>query len=546
MEQTKWHGRRWIALGFLTLSLLVLALDNTVLNLALPSISKELGATASGLQWIVDTYVLVFASLLLSAGSIGDRVGRKRMLQAGLIVFGCFSLAAALSNSTGMLIGMRAVMGLGAAMIMPSTLSILTATFRDAKERARAIALWSATFALGVGIGPLVGGWLLGHFSWSSVFYINLPIVVVSLIGGYFFIQDSKDEHPRRIDVPGSILSIAGLSALVYGLIEAGVDGWGAQHVLYAFGAAVVLLGIFAYWEWRSPHAMLPISFFKNMSFTGANIALTLIAFAMMGSMFFMSQYLQTVQGYSPLQAGVRMLPMAAMSFVAAILSARVAQRIGTKFAVALGILLSAGGLFYLAEVATVTTTYPVVALGMCITACGMGFTMSPATNSIMGSIPVGKAGVGSAMNDTTRQVGAALGVAVLGTLLNRVYISKIDALRQSISLPDQVFGMIRNSIQGAHMAAQQISDPNLSQTIINKANDAFISGMTHALVIASIVMLVASIAALIVLPSQVRAAKEEVHAPGLPGIAESKSPSAVPELAAEDAEEREARPRNK
>ena len=297
-EQTSWYKRRWIALGFLALALLVISLDNTVLNLALPSISRDLGATLNGLQWIVDAYTLVFAALLLTVGSIGDRFGRKKVLQAGLFVFGVFSLGAALSRSTGTLIAMRALMGIGGAAIMPSTLSIITATFRDNKERAQAIAVWAATFALGTGIGPLVGGWLLIHFAWSSVFYINLPVVVIGLVGGYFFIYDSKAENPRKIDVPGCILSLTGLFALVYGIIQAGISSWTANNVLWAFGAAVVLLAAFIFWELRTTHAMLPLRFFKNMSFTGANIALTLVAFAMFGCFFFMSQYLQTVHGY--------------------------------------------------------------------------------------------------------------------------------------------------------------------------------------------------------------------------------------------------------
>jgi EmrB/QacA subfamily drug resistance transporter len=508
MEQSKWHRRRWIALGFLGFSLLVIALDNTVLNLALPSISTELGSSASGLQWIVDSYVLVFAALLLTMGSIGDRIGRKGVLQAGLVVFGCFSLGAALSASTGMLVAMRAMMGFGGAMIMPATLSILTVTFRDRKERAQAIALWAAVFALGLGIGPLVGGWLLEHFSWSSVFYINVPIAAVGLIGGYFFVQDSRDEHPRKVDLPGSILSIAGLFALVYAIIQAGADGWTADNVLYAFGAAAVLLGAFILWEVRSPNPMLPIAFFKNMSFTGANLALTLVAFALMGSMFFVSQYLQSVQGYSPFEAGIRLVPMAFTSFVAAAMSARLAQRIGTKFAVGLGILVAAVGLFYLSEVAEVDTSYAKIVVGMCIMSLGIGTTMSPATNSIMGSIPVNKAGVGSAMNDTTRMVGGALGVAVLGTIMNSMYVAKIDSL--NVGLPPGLFEAVRSSIQGAHIVARQIPDSTLAQMIVNEANEAFVSGMVRAMLVGAIILATASVVTLIILPMRVRPALEE------------------------------------
>src|SRR5512136_1224550 len=315
VDQEKWYRRRWIALAFLSFSLLVISLDTTVVNLALPSISKELGSKSSGLQWIVDAYILVFASSLLTLGAIGDRIGRKRTLQIGLVAFGLFSLGGAVSTSTGMLIGMRAMMGLAGAAMMPSTLSIITATFREPRERAQAIALWAAVFALGSGIGPLVGGYLLEHFEWQSVFLINLPVLAIGLGGGYFFIQDSRDEHPRRVDLVGPLPSIVGLFALVYGIIEAGQTSWTEPKVLGAFAAAAVVLGAFAVSEWRSTHPMLPLRFFKNMSFTGANLALTLVSFSMFGIMFFVSQYFQSVQGYTPLQAGVRLLPMAGMSF---------------------------------------------------------------------------------------------------------------------------------------------------------------------------------------------------------------------------------------
>jgi EmrB/QacA subfamily drug resistance transporter len=516
IEQTKLYKRRWVALFFLAFSLLVIALDNTVLNLALPSISKDLGATLNGLQWIVDAYTLVFAALLLTVGSIGDRYGRKKLLQGGLIVFGIFSLGAALSRSTGTLIAMRALMGIGGATIMPSTLSIITATFRDSKERAQAIAIWAATFSLGMGIGPLVGGWLLTHFEWSSVFYINLPVVVIAVIGGLFFIQNSQAEHPRRIDVPGCILSMAGLFALVYGIIQAGIDGWTAHNVLIAFAAALVILTAFALWERHSTHPMLPLRFFKNMSFTGANIALTMVAFAMFGSFFFMSQYLQTVHGYSPLQAGVRLLPMAFAAFFGAITSASIAQKIGTKLVVALGILIAAGGLFYFYKIAAVNTNYLNIAIGMAITSLGMGITMSPATNSIMGSVPVDEAGVGSAMNDTNRQIGGALGVAILGTLLNSSYAAHIDKIVWPVPLPAQAAAAIRGGIQGAHIAAANLQgqSPALAQVIVKKADEAFTHGMAYTLLIASIIMAVASALVLIIVPTKVRPYSESIKTP--------------------------------
>ena len=509
LEQTKGYRQRWIALIFMGISLLIISLDNTVMNMALPTISKDLGSSASQLQWIVDAYVLSIAGLLLTIGYLGDRFGRKPTLMAGLIVFGLCSLGAALSNSTGMLITMRALMGIGAATIMPATLSILTATFRDPKERAQAIALWAAVFSLGMGIGPLVGGYLLNHFHWSSVFYINIPIVIIGLIGSGLFITNSRSENPRKIDVPGAILSIGGVFALVFAIIQAGQDGWTANHVLWAFGAAALLITVFIIWEMKYKDAMLPLHFFKNMSFTGANVALTLVSFGLMGSFFFLGQFLQSVQNYSPLDAGIRLLPMAVVSFISAIISARVAQYLGTKYTVALGIFIAAVGFYYFDVVAAVDMSYATFLIPMCLTALGIGLTMSPATNSVMSAIPVGQSGVGSAMNNTTRQIGGALGVAVLGTILNSTYLAKINEVQWPVQLPTQALAGIHNSIQGAHMVAQNISNPQLAQVIVNQSNQAFTYGAQHALFVSSIIMAVSAVLTLFILPSKVRHFKE-------------------------------------
>jgi len=509
IEQTRGYSNRWIALAFMAISLLIISLDNTVLSLALPSIAEGLGSSASQLQWIVDAYILTIAGLLLTMGYLGDRLGRKPTLMVGLGVFALFSLGAALSNSTGMLIGMRAMMGVGAAIILPATLSILTATFRDPRERAQAIALWAATFALGMGIGPLIGGWLLENFNWSSVFYINIPIIAVGLVGGGFFIENSKTEHPRRIDIPGAVLSIAGLFALVYAIIQAGIEGWTAPPVLYAFGAAAVLLAAFIFWELKFKGAMLPLDFFKNMSFTGANVALMLVTFGLTGAFFFLGQFLQSVQGYSPLEAGVRLLPMALVSFIAAAMSAKVAERIGTKLTVAIGILIAAAGFFYLYKIAAVDTAYLDIAIAMSIASLGIGMTMSPATNSVMGSISVSQSGIGSAMNSTMRQVGAALGVAILGSILNATYLSRINAVSWPAQLPAQALEAIRSSVQGAHIVAQQVPVPQLSQMIIDRSNEAFTAGAADALLVSAIVLAVTAVIALIIVPSRVRGPKE-------------------------------------
>jgi|FLYN01.1.fsa_nt_gi EmrB/QacA subfamily drug resistance transporter len=530
-ELTPGYANRWKALLFIGISLIVISLDNTVLNVALPSISRTLGAGQSELQWIVDAYILVFAALLLTMGALGDRFGRKKALQFGLVMFGLGSLAAALSHTTGLLIASRAFLGIGGATIMPATLSIISATFPP-KERPQAIGIWAAIFGLGVGIGPVVGGWLLERFEWNAVFLINLPIVLVALVGGQLFIAESKDPNAPKADIPGVLLSITGLFALVYGIIEAGMHGWTEQNVLLAFGIAFVLLSAFAWWEWRNPNAMLPMHFFKNMSFTAANIALVLVTFSLMGSMFFMSQYFQSVQGVPTLEAGLRVLPTAVTLTIVAAQSARVARRLGTKVAVALGILIAGLALFYMSRVFRIETPYYLIAIGQVLFGVGMGIAMSPATNSIMGSVPVSKAGIGSAMNDTTRQLGGALGVAVLGTIMNQSYLVGVETLRPAIenllaNLPippafaeqaQQIWPAITSSIQGAHIVANRLAEvplvpPDVPRQIIDTANAAFMTGMNNAMLIGSLIMIGTAVLTYFILPAQVGRSEEEMRA---------------------------------
>jgi EmrB/QacA subfamily drug resistance transporter len=510
---TKGYSKRWVGLVFLGVALLIISIDNTVLNVALPSIATQLGASSSGLQWIVDAYTLVFAAILLTAGSVGDRTGRKRALQVGQLIFGIGSLACALSTSEGMLIGCRAFLGIGGAIIMPSTLSIITATFQDPKERGQAIAIWAGVFGLGSGIGPVIAGSLLEHFSWSSVFFINLPVVVIGLVGVGFFVQESRDDKAPRSDVPGLLMSIIGLFALVYGIIQAGRGSWTDGNVLLSLGTAVVVLALFVWWERRSPNAMMPMSLFKNMSFTGANIALALVMFAMFGSLFFMGQYFQSVQGFGPLQAGLRILPMAPILMIVAVSSAHIARSIGIKLCVGIGIMIAAGGLYYVSQIVRVDTPYWQILIAMVVLSSGMAMAMSPATNSIMGSVPVNKAGVGSAMNNTLRQVGGALGVAVLGTLANNTYLAKVNAAlagNTQTGLPAQALDTIRSGIQAAHIVAERLGNTALARNIIDVTNNAFVAGMKDSLIIGAIITAVASLVTLIILPSRIHPAVPE------------------------------------
>jgi EmrB/QacA subfamily drug resistance transporter len=501
----KAYQQRWTALIFMCVSLLVLSLNNNILNVALPAISSSLHASSSELQWIVDAYILIFAALLLTMGSIGDRMGRKRSLLVGLLLFALGSVLAGLSRSTMQLILMRGFTGIAGAIIMPATLSLVTATFRDRKERSQAIALWAATFGLGVGAGPVLGGWLLMHFPWNSIFFVNVPVIAIALAGSMIYIAESRDEKAPPPDAPGVALSIIGLVLLLYAVIQAGVKGWTDPRILETFALSIVFLAAFALWEGRAKNAMLPIYLFKNMSFTGANFALTMIMFNLFGVSFFLSQYFQTVLGHTALQSGMALLPLAAVVVITSALSNRVAERLGVKITVAGSIFIAAVGLFFLAAVSDINTSYPPLLLGMIIIGIGVGTATGPATDSVMGAVPVAKAGVGSAMNDTTRELGGALGVAVLGTVLNGEFLHQLDQLTILNILPPKIYATIASGIVGAHQIATYIPLPQVQQSFIVYVNRAFVSGMKEAMLIGAIVMVASALLIYLVLPAEIR-----------------------------------------
>jgi EmrB/QacA subfamily drug resistance transporter len=447
----------------LCLSLVMIIVGNTVLNVALPTLVRELDATSTQLQWMVDSYALVFAGLLLTGGALGDRFGRKGALVIGLVVFGLASALSTQATSPAHLIITRAVMGLGAALVMPATLSILTNVFPPA-ERSRAIAIWAGLSGAGAAIGPIAGGWLLEHFWWGSVFLLNVPIVIGALAAGQFLVPDSRDPLQPALDPIGALTSIVGLGAVLYAIIEAPTYGWTDPLTIAGFLVGGVVLAGFALWELRSDHPMLDLHYFRNPRFATASGAITLVFFAMFGSFFLLTQYLQIVRGYTPLQAGFRTLPVALTLMVVAPNSARAVDRFGPKVVVAFGLVVAAVGLTSLAALGE-TSSYLFIAISLVVLALGMSFSMPPATTSIMASLPLGKAGVGSAVNDTTRELGGALGVAVLGSVAASRYSASIaPALR---SLPGSAAGVASNSVgaalgiaggvggePGAHLAA--------------------------------------------------------------------------------------------
>jgi EmrB/QacA subfamily drug resistance transporter len=490
------YPQRWWALGALCLSLVVIGMDNTVLNVALPTLSRDLGPSASQLEWIVDSYILVFAGLLLTMGALGDRFGRKRALNAGLLIFGIGSLASAFAPTTAALISTRALMGVGGALIMPSTLSIITDTFPP-DERGRAIGIWAGVSGLGIVVGPVTGGWLLEHFWWGSVFLINLFVIAVALIYGWRVVPESKDPNATPLDPVGAALSIAGVTALVYGIIEAPSNGWTSARTLTAAGVAAVLLASFIWWERRSTHPMLQMSFFEDPRFSAASVSISLVFFALFGSIFLITQYLQFVLGYSPLQAGVRVMPVATL-IVAAPLSTRLVARFGSKLVVGTGLLIVSAGLGLLSTVST-TSGYPLVAESLVVLGVGMGLTMAPATESIMGSLPRAKAGVGSAMNDTTRQVGGALGVAVLGSVLSSSYASAIAPALGGLGASAAM--LAGDSVGGATAVAAEAGG-NAGRALLEAAHTAFASSMGEALLIGAGVAAAGAVVTLAFLPA--------------------------------------------
>ncbi|WP_332666725.1 MFS transporter [Aeromicrobium sp.] len=514
------YARRWQALAVLSASLLIITIDNTILNVALPSLRADLGVDASQSQWIVDSYLLVFAGLLLVGGTLGDRFGRRRALFLGLTIFAGGSLLASFSGSANELIAARALMGVGAAAIMPATLSILTNIFPE-EERPKAIAAWAGVSGLGVALGPVVGGLLLEQFDWTSVFLVNIPIVVAALIFGKILIPESRDPLEPRVDVVGAALSIVFLTSVVWGLIEAAERGWTDSTILAAFALGGAVLAVFLVWERRVRQPMIDIAIFRNLRFSAASLSVTLVFFGLMGTVFMLTTYLQTVLGYSALEAGIRMIPVAVGLVVGSRLAVALAERIGAKLAVAGGLVIVAGGLEILSR-ADLDSGYSLVATALAVLGLGMALAMTPATEAIMGALPKEKAGVGSAMNDVLRELGGTLGVAVLGSLLASKYG---DGMEGSVSeVPDAVATASLDSVDSAHVAAAQLGDAGSG--LIASADQAFVTAMGSTTDIAAAVALVGALVALAFLPS---GRKGSDSAPSEPELLEPELLEPVP-----------------
>jgi EmrB/QacA subfamily drug resistance transporter len=517
------YARRWWTLGTLCLALMVIGVDNTILNVALPSIVKKLNATGSQLQLMVDAYTIVFACLLLTAGSLGDRYGRRWALMFGLAWFGTFSAIASTVSTPTELIIARGLMGLGGAFIFPTTLSILTNTFTEPRERARAIGVWAGVSGVGIALGPLLGGLLVERYGWGSVFLVNVPICATALVLSGVFVPNSSAKAESPLDPLGAVLSIAGLAAFLYGIIEGPDKGWLAPVVLLTMGLGAVFLALFGWWEMHTPRPMLDVRFFKNPRFSAASATITITFFGFYASTFLLTQYFQFILGYSPLKAGVMIIPTAVGMMTGSPTAPRLVERFGTKWVVVIGLgLVTASTACYASN--TLMSSVPIGLFVRLLIGIGFGVTTAPVTESIMGSLPPSRAGVGSAVNDTTRQTGGALGVAVIGSLFAARYhtaIGKLAFLPPNIAVHARE--SIGNSLQDAASLARQ--QPAVARHLVVVADHAYLSSMRVTYTVSVAIVLAAIGVAYRYLPAR---------APDLPEVtAFAEETSAEAELTA-------------
>lgn len=528
--------RRWWVLAVMSVGTLLVFLDDTVVNTALPRISVDLDASTSALQWVIDAYVLVLAGLLLLCGSIGDRYGRKRMMSTGLVIFGLAAAGAALASNTGLLIGMRALQGLGAALVLPATLSIVVSVF-PRQERAQAIAVWTAVGGLGIALGPVAGGALIETSDWSAAFWLFIPLVAAAL-AGMRIVPESKD--PRRIglDLPGAILGTAGLTTLVYGIIRGGEVGWTKDAVVWSFAAAAVLLLVFAVVEVRAETPMLPLGFLRERDLAGAVLLIGIVLFAMFVTFFFLTQFFQLVQGRSALQAGLLLVGPAIGMIVGSGIAGKLIQTAGPRvLSVAMVVVVLVPLLVLTSILETTTSAWQIFLLLGCF-GLGAGLGMPAMTDTVMAAVPERDAGVGSALNDVSRQLGGALGVAVIGSVVNDAYRSNLARDVGDLE-PDALHAASEGIGAVARMAATLPADAGSQLT--RHANDAFVDAITRGFTVSAAVLIVALVIAGAMIPRRMRATQAEASdltaGPGGGGITiEERGAELVPDAEAKRA----------
>jgi MFS transporter, DHA2 family, multidrug resistance protein len=497
--------RPWRVLAVLCVSVLLVGIDNTIVNVALPTLAAELSADTSGLQWVVDGYTLVFAALLLVGGYLGDRYGRRRMLQLGLVLYGLTSLLAATADTTAELVTARALMGAAAALIFPATLALLITAFPGARERATAIGIWSAVTGLSVAIGPVAGGWLLENFAWGSVFLAKLPLVVVALVAGQLVLRESRERAPSRFDALGALASVAGIGLLVWTTIEAPGHGWTSAATVAGYAGAVLALAGFVVWELRRPEPLLDVRLFSDPRVSAGSGAIALAFFALFGFIFLITQYFQAVLGYGPLAAGLRTLPFALVIGATAPLAIMAMRVFGTKLVVATGLLVMALGFVTAAGSAVDSAYWGRIVISMVLMAAGLGLVTSPATEAVMGALRSDQAGAGSAVNDTVREVGGTLGVAVVGSVMSTVYAGTVrDALAGA---PQEARDLAADSVVAGLAVAAQSPDPAAVDTV----RQAFVDGLSAGSWVCAGACVVGALAVAAWLPAR---ARDEAPAP--------------------------------
>jgi EmrB/QacA subfamily drug resistance transporter len=504
---TRLRGR-WLGLAFLTMSGLVLGLDITILITALPTLSAKLNATTDQLQWMSAAYTLALAGFMLPAGVLGDRFGRKRMLLIGLVTFGISSVIASQVTSATGLILMRVVMGLSGAVVLPLMQSMLPSMF-EADERQRAIGIAGAGAFIGLPLGPLLAGWLLTHYDWGSIFLINAPVVVVAAIGTWFSVPESKDPSARRLDWIGAILEVVGVTGIVYGIIEQPIRGWTDFRVAGPIAGGAVLLAAFAMWQLRTRFPLIDLKLFKSARFSWATVAFTIVGFAMTGVLFILSPFLQIVEGNDAQGTGVRLIPLIAAMMVGAISTDLLVKRFGAKVMVAGGMLGNAAGMFILSRVG-VDTGYGQVALALAIIGISIAFTMVPALDAILGSLPAGETGAGSALTRTLQNIGSSFGVAIMGSILNGAYQSHISG--QLAGLPTQVQSAAQISVAVAAAVARHLPSP-LGARLLRAAQDAYSQGMSEVMLVSAAMMIAGAILMALFLPARAKPVDEPAAA---------------------------------
>jgi EmrB/QacA subfamily drug resistance transporter len=492
------HPRRWAILGVLVLALFAISLDNTILTIALPTLAQDLHASTSQLQWMVDAYILAFAGLLLVAGALSDRYGRRLVLLIGLGMFGLGSAVAPFVHSADTLILLRGFMGLGAALAMPSTLSIIADVFPPA-ERPKAIAAWGGVSALGIVVGPILGGVLLEHFPWGSVFLVNIPFVVIGVVATSLVVPESRAPGNVPLDPVGAVISAAGLLCLVFGIIEAPSRGWDDPLIVGSLLTAALLALTFVAWERRRAHPMLDVALFRNRRFSAASLSVTLAFFALNGSLFFMTLYLQGVRGLSALDTGLRFIPIAIGIGISSPISARATTRFGARLVMAAGLLLVAVALALFATIDASSGDLQISAV-LVIVAAGLGLAMTPATDAIMGALPREKFGVGSAVNDVTRQIGGALGIAILGSLFSTAYGDRM--LAATANMPAALSSIARDSLAGAAAVAAQVGGP-VGDSILTAARTSFVAAMGSTALVGVAFAIGGAVIALVFVPDR-------------------------------------------